>query len=525
MRRLASLSLLAFLPGLAVCQTKPAFDVSDIHLTPRGEWVKSPVYPMQGGYLAGDRYELHRATMLDLIRTAYDVDAASVYGGPSWLDYDRYEVIARTKPGTRLETLRLMLQVLLADRFHLSVKPDTRQVPGYLLSKGKIEPKLKAASDGPSGGCQSQISMGEAGVRAQILQCRHVTMAEFAQTIRGRLSPGPNKLPVMDSTGLEGAWDFDLEITTGGTDSATSLIGAVISLGLKIEKGTVPQPGLVVDSVSRQPSANPPGVVESLPAPPPPVFEVASLKPCNDNHSASPRFEASGRVTATCMPLATLIQNAWNLPLYIEPVGLPKSMDNQSLSIVAKAPPGVAPDPQHNNAARDLLNLMVRSLLIERFQMKVHYEDRPADAYTLVAVKPKLAKADPAGRTGCVRQSQQNQGRALLVRLVCHNITMAEFAEQLDGLDTQFRYPVLNETTLEGAWDFTLDYDGMASLNARFPQFAGRGAASDGLASEPTGSITLDDAISKQLGLKLEIRKRPEPVLVIDHIAEKPIEN
>ena len=95
-----------------------------------------------------------------------------------------------------------------------------------------------------------------------------------------------------------------------------------------------------------------------------------------------------------------------------------------------------------------MLNQMVRALLVERYQMKVHYENRPEDAYSLVAAKPKLAKADPAGRTGCVRQSMQNQGRALLLHLVCRNMTMAEFAEQLDSLDTEFRYPVLDETVL-----------------------------------------------------------------------------
>ena len=65
---------------------------------------------MQGGTLAGDRYQLRRATMVDLIRTAYNIDFRDeVYGGPSWLDYDRFEVIAKTKPGTRPATLRLML--------------------------------------------------------------------------------------------------------------------------------------------------------------------------------------------------------------------------------------------------------------------------------------------------------------------------------------------------------------------------------------------------------------------------------
>ena len=51
--------------------------------------------------------------------------------------------------------------------------------------------------------------------------------------------------------------------------------------------------------------------------------------------------------------------------------------------------------------------------------------------------------------------------------------------------------------------------------------------ASDGAteASEPSGALTLFDAVTKQLGLKLEMQKRPIPVLVIEHIERKPIEN
>ena len=112
--------------------------------------------------------------------------------------------------------------------------------------------------------------------------------------------------------------------------------------------------------------------------------------------------------------------------------------------------------------------------------MKVHYEDRPVDTYTLVAVKPKLTEADPANRTGCARQSQQQQGRALIVRFVCHNITMAQFAEQIEGYDPDIYYPVLDGTGITGAWDFTLDYDAMANLNARFPQFGGGAASPNG---------------------------------------------
>jgi uncharacterized protein (TIGR03435 family) len=154
--------------------------------------------------------------------------------------------------------------------------------------------------------------------------------------------------------------------------------------------------------------------------------------------------------------------------------------------------------------------------------MTLHFEDRPMNAYTLVAVKPKLTKADPANRTGCARQ---NLPAEKLARLVCRNMTMAQFAEQIQAYDSDIFYPVADGTGLDGVWDFTIQYDPLANLNARFPQFGGAAAAPNGEASDPTGSLSLTAAIEKQLGLKLEIHKRPEPVMVIDHMEEKPIEN
>src|SRR5204863_199566 len=73
--------------------------------------------------------------------------------------------------------------------------------------------------------------------------------------------------------------------------------------------------------------------------------------------------------------------------------------------ILAKAPDGVAIGdltPNRNSVPVniDALRPMLRALIMERFQMAAHMDEKPMEAYTLVANKPKLSKADPASRTG-----------------------------------------------------------------------------------------------------------------------------
>jgi uncharacterized protein (TIGR03435 family) len=225
----------------------------------------------------------------------------------------------------------------------------------------------------------------------------------------------------------------------------------------------------------------------------------------------------------------SLIKRAWGLPILEIPVGTPKSLEGRSdysnITIVAKTPADVPRD-------RDNSLAMLRALLIDRYKMAVHYEDRPMDSATLVTVKPKLAKADPANRTGCVREIRKPEGRGrgsgTAMRLTCHNVTMAQFAEQIPAYDTDIFYPVEDATGLDGAWDFTIDFDPMASrgmMVLRMQIFPGAAASKDGQAVEPMGGVSLEDALRKQLGLELKISKKPQPVLVIDHMLEKPIEN
>ena len=84
---------------------------------------------------------------------------------------------------------------------------------------------------------------------------------------------------------------------------------------------------------------------------------------------------------------------------------------------------------------------------------------------------------------------------------------------------------VYDETRLEGAFDFTLNFSGAGMVQGGGRGGRGGDGAMGADASEPLNTISLSEAFEKQLGLKLEQVKRPGQVLVIDHIEQKPIEN
>jgi hypothetical protein len=115
-------------------------------------------------------------------------------------------------------------------------------------------------------------------------------METFASTLRQFSFQFFENLPVVDSAGIEGRWDLDLKYPalvftmSGAAPPSTGTTGTFVEavekqLGLELERGTTPQPVLVVENVNETPSANPPGVAAALPALPPPEFEVASIRP------------------------------------------------------------------------------------------------------------------------------------------------------------------------------------------------------------------------------------------------------
>jgi uncharacterized protein (TIGR03435 family) len=168
---------------------------------------------------------------------------------------------------------------------------------------------------------------------------------------------------------------------------------------------------------------------------------------------------------------------------------------------------------------------MLRALLVDRFKMTYHTEERPMTAYSLVAAKPKMQKADPASRTSCQTPRAPAGAPPGTRVLSCQNITMAQFADELHYMSQELSLPVLDSTGIEGGWDFTLTFQMARMSFGSLGAAAGQAGGDAPTASDPTGGYTIFDAVQKQLGLKLEAQKRPMPVTVIDHIEQKPTEN
>jgi uncharacterized protein (TIGR03435 family) len=550
--------LLTLLAGAAFAQstTAPKFDIADVHVSPKATIAFMRTSPARNG-----RYEIKNATMLDLVRSAYGVNPDRILGGPNWLELDRFDVIAKVAGDSDTEAQKRMLQSLLEDRFKLVARKETRPVPTWVLAAGK-QSRLKEADgsgqsgcrlpDPPSGaptegvirlfrmepdGKQTQINLGPGGVVQY--SCRNVTMAAFAAELRGMLGVQVGQEPVIDQTGLTGAWNFDIKWSIGliGLASQGEQIPVADAidkqLGLKLEQRPMPKEVVVIESVNRTPTPNAANVADLLQAPPAPKeFEVADVKLAAPPSPSQPpafgmQMQPGGRFTCRGCPMRLLLQRAFNSNNNELLAGVPPGTDSVRVDVIAKASSDVVTGP---GLDPDVLAPLVRNLLVNRFKMTYHEEERPVTAYSLISAKPKLKKADPDNRIFCRRGQAPPGSPPGSQTLTCQNATMAFFAEQLLQGYPGLSWPVLDATGIDGGWDFALTFSvfPQALLNG-----AGRGgpAGGDGQpgalpsASDPNGGYTIFEAIEKQLGLRLKAEKRNEKVIVIDHLEATPTEN
>jgi uncharacterized protein (TIGR03435 family) len=441
--------------------------------------------------------------------------------------------------------MRLMLHSLLADRFKLVLHNDTKPLAAIVMSVAKGGPRMKQSDGSGEAGCKTPPLPAGAGPGTPSIpgtfSCHGESMAAFVQFLQRQVLWQIYQ-PIVDTTGLKGTWDFDFKALypSNNAEDCAAIVNAINSqLGLKLTPGTAPMPIIVIDSVNKTPTPNPPGVVTVQPPPPPTDFDVATIKPTGPDNKGMMGGIRGGQINLSGVTLRWLINFAWdfNAPMIADP---PKWLDEDKFDILAKvaptdpsADPANAPDFDFENFQK-----MTRKLIEERFNMKWHMEDRPADAYVLLALNPKLKKADPLYRSGCKEGpgpdgKDPRMANPILGRLwSCQNATMAQFVDFFFQRNNGYiKTALFDGTGLTGNYDFTLSFSGYSQVgginNYSLPKAPSSESSSGptAAAAEPDGAISLFDAIKQQLGLKIEKQKRPIPMLVIDHIDEKPTDN
>lgn len=527
----------------AVFGQQPKFEIADVHAssTPRN------FAQNFGGVLREGRYVNRDATMLDLIVSAYGVSVDNIAGGPGWVASDLFDVVAKVPAGTTMPTANLMLQSLLAERFHLRVRNDTRPVPRYVLTVGKGGSKLKASSGNDMPGCQAVQQPGGPGNPADPASipniraaCHNLTAQAIAENLH-QMANGYFDHDVIDATKLEGSWDFDLEWSGRGVLAAKGAEGISVfdavekQLGLKVELKDVPEPAMVIESVDRKPTPNPEGIATAL-AVAQARFEAATIKPADPSKPAMVGLIYTG---GSQMRSGGTLRQLIAMSLQILPnvatdmvAGLPKSADSDAWEINAKVPSTGEGAPKTVNGRLQPPPLsvaleMLRNLLVDEFELKFHTEDREVTVYALTAGtgKPKMTQAGDSERTACKPNPNAPKPDPTIQGMIqCTNTSMAELAQLLQQqANAYLDHPVADATGISGGWNFQIGWTSKAVLQAPQAPAADRppGAVAD--AATP-GGISVFEAVEKQLGLKLVKQKRSIPVIVVDHVDEKPLE-
>ena len=179
-------------------------------------------------------------------------------------------------------------------------------------------------------------------------------------------------------------WDFRSQILQGGVDRVTIFDAVEKQLGLVLELQKVPSPVIVVERVNEQPTDNPPDVAQELPAREL-EFEVADVKPSRPDEKDGPlRITRGGGLEARAVAMRIVVATAWDTDWdHVDELiaGLPKWADAARFDIHAKTSTATNGPPLPGSGfIEDDVRLMLRALLIDRFRMKTHYEDRLTNA-------------------------------------------------------------------------------------------------------------------------------------------------
>jgi uncharacterized protein (TIGR03435 family) len=212
------------------------------------------------------------------------------------------------------------------------------------------------------------------------------------------------------------------------------------------------------------------------------------------------------------MPLKLILVEAFKIGA--DRINGPSWLENVCVDVIARLPQG---------AATDRIPLMLQNLLADRFRLSAHKESRLGTGYALVIDKhgPKMKESTessnfmrgrPAAALGLRRDGAGIKG-AMTMDFLARTLSRAGYG------------PVVDATGLDGKYEIELSWVPEPALGPRGPSATAAEPGLPGVGEASTPTVDLFSAVRESLGLRLEPRKTPIDVLVIDRIERVPTEN
>jgi uncharacterized protein (TIGR03435 family) len=232
-----------------------------------------PSDPATPGYsfrMSAGRIDISGITPSQIIQEAYNVRDSQVSGGPEWMNSDMYDIAAKIEGDvsepldpmniTGFNKLRELLRErwrgLLAERFQLKIRRETKKMNVYILTRAKNGSKLKESIFEvpvlpPSGG-NAPMSIIGPGMRVEPNRVtgKSVPLDALIQMLTQQLGR-----PVIDKTNLNGTYDFTLKWTLDPSSRPSIFTAIQEQLGLKLTSKKMPVDSIVIESVEK-PSGN-----------------------------------------------------------------------------------------------------------------------------------------------------------------------------------------------------------------------------------------------------------------------------
>jgi len=267
--------------------------------------------------------------------------------------------------------------------------------------------------------------------------------------------------------------------------------------------------------------------------PRPPAFEVASIKPAAPPSMGKimVRMNADGGMLRyTNVTLRDCIRTAYRVKEF--QIEGPDWIGGARFDIVAKLPDG---------SSKDQIPEMLQGLLAERFKLALHRDTKEHPIYSLVTARggaklktPEVATADAATALDKPEKDGPPRGAVMMrmdpggAHLKASSTTLGDLAEMISRFVER---PVVDMTGIEGQYDFDLVFSpetmrGMRGMPGPMPPPPGAGdhASGNATSTPAEGAVSIFESVQRY-GLKLEPRKAPVELLIIDHVEKTPTEN